>query len=87
MPKRMTEQQWRDLSDLQAHWSAFTQSDAFDGSDTFAERMAASGYARLRQVTRCDLNEPFAAELGIEKGGHVWVLTSKGREALETVNT
>lgn len=84
MPKRMTEDEWRDLDDLRKHWHAFCDADPFDGGDTFIERMDARGYARLRPVKKSDLaDDPFAAERGIEPGGMLWELTAKGHRALD----
>lgn len=66
-------------SELRAHWNAFCDADPFEGADTFADRMEAHGLIQLRAVTVHDLEESFAAERGIEKGGSIWVLTKKGR--------
>lgn len=51
--------------------------------ETFDDRMEAAGFIRLVPVTRRALEQPFAAELGIEKGGTMWELTAKGRKVLE----
>lgn len=80
----MTEAEWRALDDLRKYWDKFTEADAFPGADTFAERMEAAGFAHLRPVTKADLEESFAAERGIEKGGNLWELTKKGYAAIDT---
>lgn len=87
MPVLMTEEEWRDLQDLRQHWHMACDCDPFPGSDTFMERMEARGYATLRAVTRDDLDEAFAAERGIEKGGMVWCLTDKGLAAIDREET
>jgi hypothetical protein len=79
----MTEAEWRDLDDLRKHWRDFCDCDFFEGYDTFPDRMEERGYITLRSVTRRDLDESFAAERGIVKGGTIWVLTEKGRAAME----
>jgi hypothetical protein len=80
----MTEVEWRDLDDLFKHWLAFCDADPFDGSDTFAERMEARGWIRLRSVRKSDIqNDPFAAERGIITGGNLWDLTRKGHAAFD----
>lgn len=82
--KRYTEAEWRAIDDLRNNWGRFCDCDAFDGSADFAERMEAAGFVHLRRVTRDDLEQSFAAELGIVKGGSVWDLTKKGRSALSS---
>lgn len=81
--KRHTESEWRAIDDLRKHWHDFCDCNPFNGSADFAERMEAAGLVRIRKVTRDDLRQSFAAELGIEPGGMVWDLTKKGRAALE----
>lgn len=68
--------------ELRAHWPAFCDADPIPDYDGFLDRMERGGLITLRKVTKDDLQQPFAAELGIEKGGSVWVLTNKGRAAL-----
>lgn len=82
MTKRLSEAQWRTLDDLRRNWGAFCDCDPFHGADTFTDRMEAEGYIRLRPVRKADLEESFAAERGIERGGNLWELTAKGRKAL-----
>jgi len=82
MEQKLTEIEWRDLDDLRENWGAFCSADFFEGSDTFEERMEAAGYIQLIPVEPEDLDEPFAAELGIEAGGMKWVLTDAGRVAI-----
>lgn len=78
--KRYTEAEWRVIDDLRKHWADFCDCDPFDGSADFAERMEAAGFVTLRPVTRKDLEQSFADELGIVRGGMVWDLTAKGRK-------
>ena len=80
--RRYTEAEWRAIDDLRKHWGSFCDCDPFEGAADFSERMEAAGFIRLRSVTRDDLEQAFAAELGIERGGMVWDLTAKGRKAL-----
>lgn len=80
---KMTEAEWRDVEDLRKHWGDFCQCDPFDGSDTFADRMEASGFINLVPVTAEALESAFASELGIERGGTMWQLTDAGRAALK----
>lgn len=75
--------EWRAQEDLRKHWGAFCDADPFEGSDGFAERMEAAGYAHLRAVTKDDLQESFASERGIERGGNLWELTTKGHAAMD----
>jgi hypothetical protein len=73
--------------DLRKHWHDFCDCDPFEGLDTFAERMEAAGYARLRPVKRSDIqDDPFAAERGIEPGGYLWELTAEGHKAIEAAS-
>ena len=65
--RKLTEQQWRDLDDLRRLWSVFCDADPVPID--FIERMERAGYSRLRRVRKSDLEESFAAERGIEKGG------------------
>ena len=80
--KRHTETEWRAIDDLRKHWEAFCDCDPFDGAADFSERMEKAGFIKLRRVTRDDLEDSFAAERGIERGGMVWDLTKRGRAAL-----
>ena len=43
------------------------------------ESLEAAGLVVWRKVKRSDLDEPFAADRGIEKGGMLCELTTKGR--------
>lgn len=69
-------------AELRQHWGAFTVADLVPAG--FIERMEAAGFAELVPVTKEALEEPFAAELGIEPGGMMWQLTQLGCEALAT---
>lgn len=66
---------------LAAAWSAFTQADYI--GDALTDAMERLGLAELRGVTDEDLEQSFAAELGIERNGMVWVLTPAGRAAYD----
>lgn len=79
---RLTEAEWRNLDDFRKHWNTFCDADQFDGSDTFPERMESAGYIELVPVDDDALEEPFACERGIERGGIMWALTDLGRAAL-----
>ena len=72
------------IDDLRSHWHDFCDADYFEGSATFAERMEAAGLIQTRRVKTADLEEAFAADRGIEKGGWLWELTDTGRSALAT---
>jgi hypothetical protein len=74
----------RDREDLRKHWHDFCDADPFEGGDTFAERMEARGFIRLRPVKKADLEQAFAAERGIEPGGMLWELTKIGELLMET---
>ena len=78
--KRFTEQQWRDREMLRTHWGSFCDADATP--EDFTDRMEKAGFIRFRSVTADDLEDPFAAERGIEKNGFIWVLTAAGRRVL-----
>jgi sulfur relay (sulfurtransferase) DsrC/TusE family protein len=58
---------------------AFCDGDAFSGRDTFADKMEAEGLIELVDVDDDALDDAFAAERGIEKGGMMWRLTAYGR--------
>lgn len=71
-------------ADLRKNWAAFCDCDYFDGSETFADEMESAG---LIELVPCDddaLEESFAEERGIVKGGNMWRLTEAGRAALPT---
>ena len=68
------------IARLRAHWHDFTQCDFYE--EGFAEAMEAAGLVAWRSVEAEDLEQSFAAELGIEVGGTIWVLTPAGRLAL-----
>ncbi len=67
---------------LRQHWASFCDADPFPGSDVFADRMEAAGLIELVTVTKDALEDAFAAERGIEKGGMMYRLTDAGRAAL-----
>lgn len=49
--------------------------------------MEKAGYAELVPVTPEALDDPFAAERGIEPGGVMWELTVTGRKAVSSNET
>jgi len=65
---------------LVQHWGAFC--DADPTPDGWQERMEAAGFIWLDKTRSGDLQQPFAAERGIYKGGTIWRLTDAGREIL-----
>jgi hypothetical protein len=69
--------------DLRAHWNAACDADWFEGCHDFMERMEAAGFCDLFPVEPEHLDDPFAAERGIEPGGMIWVLTEKGLDVLK----
>lgn len=79
--EKLTEQEWRDRESLRLHWAAFCDADATP--EGFIERMEAAGFAALRPVRKSDLEESFASERGIERGGMLWELTAKGRAIID----
>ncbi|MDA8251642.1 MAG: hypothetical protein M0Z28_21070 [Rhodospirillales bacterium] len=76
--ERLTEAEWRDREMLRQHWGAFCDADLVP--EGFTDRMEAAGFIAIRPVKKRDLDAPFAYERGIEAGGMLWELTSKGRE-------
>ena len=80
---KLTEAEWRNVDDLRKHWGAFCDADPFDGSDTFPDRMEAAGFVELVPVDDDALEDAFASERGIERGGMMWSLTESGRAALD----
>lgn len=65
---------------LRQHWADLCDADPVP--DGFIEAVEAAGLVTFRSVTKYDLNDSFAAERGIEKGGSIWVLTKAGLAAL-----
>lgn len=68
--------------DLAKNWFDFCNSDAFEGCDTFGERMQDAGLLYVDNVDDSDLETPFASELGIVPGGTVYRLTDEGQRVL-----
>lgn len=76
---------------LRRYWSAFCDADHHlidddaceDGGD-LSDAWEEAGLIASRSVTRDDLDDPFAAERGIEPGGQIWTLTAKGLAALQS---
>lgn len=79
---KYTETEWKLISELRRDWDAFCDADPVEAD--FAERMEAAGYCELVPVDEAALQDPFAAERGIERGGTMWVLTSAGRALIAT---
>lgn len=73
----------REAFELVKYWADFCDCDAVPPD--FADRMEAAGYIELRSVTKDDLEEPFAAEKGIEPDGSVWQLTTNGRAVIDAI--
>jgi hypothetical protein len=71
--------------EVAAHWNAFCDSEP-GVPDGFDDRMEAAGLAELRAVTAEDLEQAFAAERGIERGGMIWCLTAEGQKAFDEAN-
>lgn len=73
--------------DLTQNWDAFCDADPLPypaGDDTdaeFPQRLEAGGYVELVPADREALEDPFAAERGIEPGGQMWRLTDHGKQA------
>lgn len=77
---RLTKAQWRTLDEFRRDYHRFCDADPV--SPDFSERMETAGYIELRSVTDDDLEDAFAYERGIERGGSLWDLTDLGRTAL-----
>ena len=78
MGERMTEAQVRAGEMLRQHWDAFCDGDRGNIPADFEDTVEAAGLIEMRAVTEDDLDDPFAAERGIEAGGSVWCLTPAG---------
>lgn len=72
-----------EAEDLRRHWSAFCDADNFPGRETFTDRMEAAGLIQLVPVDEQALEDPFAAERGIEPGGVMWTPTKAGQAVLK----
>lgn len=70
--------------DLTANWDAFSDADPLpypagnEGDVSFPERLEEAGYAELVAVDDDALEDPFAYERGIVRGGMMWSLTDLG---------
>jgi hypothetical protein len=69
------------LEPFDVHWNAFCDADHGDYPEGFIETAEANGLAELVPVTNEALDEAFASERGIERGGSMWQLTKAGHEA------
>lgn len=67
---------------IRAFWAPFCDADPVPAP--FIDDMEAAGLARLTRVTKDALQDSFAEERGIVKGGMMWQLTAKGLRAYET---
>lgn len=64
---------------LKLHWNTFCDADEIPvGRDRFLNELEEAGLIELREVVDEDLEDAFAFERGIEKGGNIWVLTENG---------
>ncbi|WP_366655297.1 hypothetical protein [Fodinicurvata sp. EGI_FJ10296] len=72
-----------EAEDLRRHRSAFCDADNFPERETLTDRMEAAGLIQLMPVDEQALEDPFAAERGIEPGGVMWTLTKAGYAILE----
>jgi hypothetical protein len=68
--------------DLRLNWNAFCDCDHFDGRETFTDRMEAAGLIELAPVDDEALEDAFAQERGIVRGGYMWRLSTAGRAAM-----
>lgn len=66
-----------EAQELQAHWDDFCDSDPFEGSADFIERMEAAGFAQLRPVTEQDLHDISRSQnlRGMRMGRDIWVIS------------
>lgn len=69
-------------NDFKKNWSSFCDADQFEGREDFAERMEAAGLIELVPVDNNALDDAFAAQRGIEKGGFMWRATDAGLRVL-----
>jgi hypothetical protein len=82
MPKKpLTGEQSRDLFDLQDYWDAFCKHEPVP-IENFISRMEAARFVRMYRIARADLESQFVDEQVLMKGGTIWRLTAKGRDAL-----
>jgi hypothetical protein len=72
MDDAFTEDRFADI------WTAFCDGEKHLVPEGFEEQAEKLGLIHFRKVTKSDLQESFAAERGIEKGGSVWELTPIG---------
>lgn len=77
----------REIDDLRRHWVEFCDADPFDGINDFAERMERAGLIDLHPVDDDDLEDAFASERGIHRGGFVWRLTDAARAILDLIRS
>jgi hypothetical protein len=74
------------MEDFAAEWDRFTDCEPTK-DPYFLEKAEKEGLAELVPVTKCALQDPFAYERGIEKGGMMWQLTPSGLTAYRSVPT
>lgn len=67
-----------DPMNFDRQWAAFCDADHADYCENFIEVCEEAGYAELVPVDNDALEDPFAAERGIYKGGSMWSLTESG---------
>ncbi len=84
MSELLSEREWQARHWLREHWNAFADADIIPvDRDEFTDRLEEFGLISLRKVRKADLDVSFAAERGIELGGHLWELTEKGHSVLD----
>ena len=72
---------------LRRHWHSFCDADPLPMSqDEFTDPLEEAGLIEFVAVTKAALQEPFAAERGIEKGGMMWQLTKAGHTAFKEID-
>lgn len=70
------------VDELRRYWGMFCDCCRESIPDDFIERMEAAGLVTCRPVEQDDIDATlFAADLGIEIGGMIWVLTEAGEVA------
>ncbi len=87
MVELLSEREWQARHWLREHWNAFCDADIIPvDRDEFTERLEEFDLIHFRKVRKVDLDISFAAERGIEMGGYLWELSSKGRSVLEAAS-
>jgi len=82
----LTEAEWLLRAELRSDWAPFCNADYEEMQGdraTFDERMEAAGFIELVAVSDEALQDSFAYERGIRKGGMMWQLTAAGKAILD----